>query len=206
MFVHYWTDVATVSRFFRCSPTYLASKITWMASAHGLALGPFFIPGRSPDIRSRPRLPSCATERTFATARFSSTTGDPVTTASCLERGDPGPVRLLHRRRDRVAGRDRRLQPVRPASRRPAPAPSSPAAISSGPSGRGPGPAAAPARRTAPIRAADRDACSSISASSPCTSGSRGASDGQQRAQPQRLVAQRRPHPVVARRSPRTPR
>ena len=46
--------------------------------------------------------------------------------------------------------------------------------------------------------AASREAWISISATRPCTSGSLGRELGQDAAEPQRLLAQRRPHPVVA--------
>ena len=49
-----------------------------------------------------------------------------------------------------------------------------------------------------PTRARVRDAWISISATRPWTSGSSGSQAGQDPAQPQRVLAQRRPHPVVA--------
>ena len=54
-------------------------------------------------------------------------------------------------------------------------------------------------RPDASTRAAVREACSSISATRPCTSGSLRREFGQHAAQAQRLVAQRRAHPVLAR-------
>ena len=49
-----------------------------------------------------------------------------------------------------------------------------------------------------PTRARVRDAWISISATRPCTSGSLGRELGQDAAEPQRVLAERRPHPVVA--------
>ena len=60
------------------------------------------------------------------------------------------------------------------------------------------------ARRADARRA--RDAWISISATRPCTSGSLRRQLGQDAAEPQRVLAQRRAHPVVARRSPSSPR
>ena len=52
--------------------------------------------------------------------------------------------------------------------------------------------------RDGPTRALDRDAWISMSATRPWTSGSRGRELGEDAAEPQRLLAERRPHPVVA--------
>ena len=66
------------------------------------------------------------------------------------------------------------------------------------PSARGSGRAAGSARRDGPTRAREREAWISISATRPCTSGSLGRQLGQHAPEAQRVLAQRRPHPVVA--------
>ena len=112
------------------------------------------------------------------------------------------PVGGIGRRRPRVAGGNRRLQHVPAVDARQAF-----------------GPGAAPHRRarlqqrsqrprfwsgsrtgcpSGPTRAARRDAWISINATRPCTSASPGISVAEHATEPQRLVAQRRPHPVVA--------
>ena len=139
-----------------------------------------------------------------ATARLSSTTGDggdlgePV-----VERDDPLPVGVLGAAGARVAGGDRGLQRVRAERRRrsrtraPAPRARGRSSIQSQRER-----SCSSSRIGSPVgpdpRARTRDACSSISATRPCTSGSSGSSAGEDAAEPQRLLEQLRPHPVVA--------
>ena len=119
-----------------------------------------------------------------------------------VERGDARPVGLLGGARARVAGGDRGLQRVRARARRRAPrrarARRGRGGSAAGPSARGPGRAAAPARPSGRRARATRDAWISISATRPCTSGSSRRQLGEDAAEAQRVLAQRRPHPVVA--------
>ena len=146
-----------------------------------------------------------------ATARFSSTTGDGVSSDErVVERGDARPVRLRGRARPGVAGGDGGLQRV--GARR--------AAQRLGARQRGqaaadqelvPAPAVLVeqqdrARPTARVRARAREAWISMSATRPWTSGSSGHELGQDAAQAQRVLAQRRAASSRRRRWRRSPR
>ena len=139
-----------------------------------------------------------------ATARLSSTTGDGVISRErAIEPDDARPVGLLGGARAGMAGGDRGLQRVGPE--RAAPVRLAPARArrgrggsGAGPSARGSGRAAGPARPTGPVRAPKREAWISISATRPCTSGSSRRELGEDAAEAQRLLAELRPHPVVA--------
>ena len=137
-----------------------------------------------------------------ATARLSSTTGDGATAASARRARRSGPSRCPRpcapargRRRSppaaRTAPERRAPRRARSAARPRRISRRSQRARSWSSSSTGVPVAARPAR-------AIREAWISISASRPQTSASRGASVGQHAAQAQRVLAQRRPHPVVA--------
>ena len=122
---------------------------------------------------------------------------------TAVERGDAGPVGLL-RRVARARGRRRWRPAARTARRRrPAPrrAPAPPARAGSGADPSAPRfwSSSRIGSPDGPTRAREREAWISISATRPCTSGSSGASPARIRPSRKRLLAQRRPHPVVAR-------
>ena len=99
-----------------------------------------------------------------------------------------------------MAGGDGGLQRVRAGAERlgASPARRGRDGRAAGPSAAGPGRASSTGLADGPVRAGIREACSSIRATSPWTSGSSGCRLGQQPAQPQRVLAQLRPGPVVA--------
>ena len=137
-----------------------------------------------------------------ATARLSSTTGDGATWASASYSAAMRPSRCPRRAGARMAGGDGGLQRVRAGA--PPSASARPALPGRGGSAAGPsGPVLVQqqhrlARRGRCARA-PRDAWISISATRPCTSASSGTSSARIAAEAQRVLAQRRPHPVVAR-------
>ena len=140
-----------------------------------------------------------------ATARLSSTTGDGATLRQrVVERGDARPVGLLGACA-RARGRRRWRPAARSGPARPAPAPrrASSAARPRRISSRSQRRAVLVGQQhraavCASVRAAVREAWISISATRPCTSALLRRQLGQHAAQAQRLVAQRRAHPVVA--------
>ena len=147
--------------------------------------------GRRADTPSPPRPRGSAPPPATASSR-----GQRV-----VERRDPRPVRLRRRAGARVAGRDRRLQRVRPAAPRPAPRPAR-APPARGGSAAGPSaailvqqqdrlaarPDPRPRPRRLDLHQRDQAVHLRLSRRQP----------GQDAAEPQRILAERRPHPVVA--------
>ena len=162
--------------------------------------------------RSSPRSPSTSSSPASgpkampsATARLSSTTGDGATLRRARRRArrsapSPCPPACAPARGRRRSPPGARRARARRRAPPPGRAPRSPRPISSRSQRARSWSTAAPARRRRRARARIRDAWSSISATSPWTSASPRHELGQHAAEPQRVLAQRGPHPVVARR------